>query len=250
MKNTVLIILSSLLIASCVSKGEYKALESKMNNLNDELDSLTVITEEGERTAAMIGEMSVIMDSIEARRKWIRVDLETGIPTDDMKSRLEGIQEYVSKAEYMIGELEKTRSAYASITKKLKAELKEKTKEITALQDLVEKYQTENEQLITTISLKDAQIDEKQRELEVKNIELELIDAKVQELLVKSKLSEAEAYYARGEAYEEAANRTKFAPKKKKRTLQEALELYKKSLDLGYENAQAKITSLEEKVKG
>jgi len=47
---------------------------------------------------------------------------------------------------------------------------------------------------------------------------------------------------------EEAANRTKLAPRKKKETLREAVELYKKALSLGKSEAQDNITALEKKL--
>jgi hypothetical protein len=66
--------------------------------------------------------------------------------------------------------------------------------------------------------------------------------------MVQSKLSEADSYYARAEAVEEAANRTKLAPRKKKETLKEAIELYKKAQSLGNTKAQAKIDELTKRV--
>jgi hypothetical protein len=77
---------------------------------------------------------------------------------------------------------------------------------------------------------------------------LALIEAKIQELMIQSKMSEADAYYARAQAVEEAANRTKLAPRKKKETLKEAVELYKKALSMGKTEAQAKIDELEPKI--
>jgi hypothetical protein len=67
-------------------------------------------------------------------------------------------------------------------------------------------------------------------------------------LMISSKMSEADAYFARGQAVEEAANRTKLAPRKKKETYREAVELYKKALSLGKNEAQDKITELEKKL--
>jgi hypothetical protein len=61
-------------------------------------------------------------------------------------------------------------------------------------------------------------------------------------------VSEADSYFMRAQAVEEAANRTKLAPKKKKDTLKEAIELYKKALSLGKTEAQDKITELEKKI--
>ena len=67
--------------------------------------------------------------------------------------------------------------------------------------------------------------------------------------MIQSKMSEGDSYFARGAAVEEAANRTKLAPRKKKDTLKEALELYKKALSLGNDKAQAKVDELEKRVK-
>ena len=43
-------------------------------------------------------------------------------------------------------------------------------------------------------------------------------------------------------------HRTKLAPRKKKETLREAIELYKKALSLGKTEAQERITALESKI--
>ncbi|HYC87376.1 MAG TPA: hypothetical protein VEB86_19220, partial [Chryseosolibacter sp.] len=112
----------------------------------------------------------------------------------------------------------------------------------------VEKYRNENENLINTVGLQEAEIADKQAQIEAKQQELALIEARVQELMIQSKMSEADAYFTRAQAVEEAANRTRLAPKKKKETLKEAVELYKKALSLGKAEAQAKITELEKRL--
>ena len=99
------------------------------------------------------------------------------------------------------------------------------------------------------MSLQDAEIADKQTQIEAKTQELAFIEARVQELMIQSKVSEADAYYfTRAVAVEEAANRTKLAPRKKKETLKEAVELYKKALSLGKNEAQAKIDELEKRL--
>jgi hypothetical protein len=55
-------------------------------------------------------------------------------------------------------------------------------------------------------------------------------------------------YFAQAEALEKAANRTQFAPRKKKETRREALQLYRLSLSLGNLEAQKKIDDLEKKL--
>jgi hypothetical protein len=134
------------------------------------------------------------------------------------------------------------------LIKSLKAQLETKTQEIAALQEQVEKYRSENQNLITTVSMQEAELADKATQIETKSQELALIEARVQELMIQSKMSEADALYARGQAVEEAANRTKLAPRKKKDTYREAIELYKKALSLGKNEAQDKITELEKKL--
>ncbi len=74
------------------------------------------------------------------------------------------------------------------------------------------------------------------------------METRVQELMVQSKVDEAESYFARALLVEETAKRTKFAPRKKRASRQQALELYKMSLFLGKEEAQPKIAQLEDKL--
>ena len=131
---------------------------------------------------------------------------------------------------------------------KLKADLEERNKEIAQLNEHVDQLRNENQNLITTVGLQEAELTDKEAQILAKQQELALIEAKIQELMISSKVSEADGYYARAQAVEEAANRTKLAPKKKKETYTEAIELYKKALSLGKEEAQAKITELEKKI--
>jgi len=65
--------------------------------------------------------------------------------------------------------------------------------------------------------------------------------------MVQYKVDGAEAYFVHVQTVEEAARRTKFASRKKKRTQKETLELYKMALFLGKEDAQPKIAALEKK---
>ena len=59
---------------------------------------------------------------------------------------------------------------------------------------------------------------------------------------------QADMYFAQAQALETAAQRTKFAPRKKKETKREALELYKLAYSLGKAEAQNRIDELEKEV--
>jgi len=139
-------------------------------------------------------------------------------------------------------------NAYAATIKKLKADLETKNQEITQLQEQVASLGNENQNLITTNNLQQAEINDKAAQIETKKQELSLLEEKIQQVQIQSKVSEADSYFARAQAVEEAANRTKLAPKKKKETFKEAIELYKKSLSLGKTEAQAKIDALSKRI--
>ena len=224
--------------------------------LQSQVDSLKSELQTSQQLAQTLTDVGVLMDSIDASRQLLRVNMVEGTTYDDYSARMKDISNYVKSTQNKIDELEKSlkkskgnANAYAATIKKLKADLEERNKEITNLQAQVEQLSNENKNLITTTELQEAELNDKEAQIQAKQQELALIEARVQEIMIQSKMSEADSYYARGAAVEEAANRTKLAPRKKKDTLREALELYKKAQSLGNTNAQAKIDALEKKLK-
>jgi chromosome segregation ATPase len=223
--------------------------------LQSQVDSLKVELETSQAMAQTLTEVGAMMDSIDASRQLLRVNMVEGTTYSDYSSRMKDINGYVKETQKKIDDLEKTlktskatSNAFSKTIKKLKADLEAKTVEIASLQEQVDKYRNENQNLITTVGMQEAELSDKAVQIETKTQELALIEARVQELMIQSKMTEADAYYARGEAVEEAAARTKLAPRKKKETLREAVELYKKALSLGKTEAQDKITALEKKL--
>ena len=235
------------LIAGCDTKEKER--------LQSQVDSMRVELEVSQKMAQTLTEVGTLMDSIDASRQLLRVNMVEGTSYDDYTTRMKDLNSYVKDTQNKIDDLEKslkssksTSNAYAKTIKKLKADLESKTQEIAQLQETVEKYRNENQNLISTVGMQEAELADKNTQIETKNQELALIEARIQELMVQSKMSEADAYFARGQAVEEAANRTKLAPKKKKETYKEAIELYKKAQSLGNTQAEAKITELSKKI--
>jgi DNA repair exonuclease SbcCD ATPase subunit len=223
--------------------------------LQSKVDSLSLELETSQKMAETLTEVGAMMDSIDASRQLLRVNMVEGTTFDDYKNRMKDINGYVKETQSKIDDLEKSlktsnanSSSFSKTIKKLRADLESKTQEIAALQEQVDKYRNENQNLITTVGMQEAELTDKETLIESKTQELALIEARVQEIMIQSKMSEADAYYARAQAVEEAANRTKLAPRKKKETLREAVELYKKALSLGKNEAQDNITSLEKKL--
>jgi chromosome segregation ATPase len=234
------------LLAGC--GGETEKLKSQLDSLQNELQV-------SQQMAQTLQEVGTLMDSIDANRQLLRVNVIEGTTYSDYTSRMKDLNNYVKETQSKIGDLEKSlkkskanNNAYLSTIKKLKADLEKSNGEIVALRQRVEELGNLNENMKVTIDMQEAELNDKQSQIEEKTQELALIEARIQELMIQSKMSEADSYFARGEAVEEAANRTKLAPRKKKETYKEALELYKKALSLGSDKAQEKITLLEKKV--
>lgn len=223
--------------------------------LQSRVDSLQVELESSQKIAQTLQEVGILLDSIDASRQVLKVNIVEGTTFDDYTSRMKDLNSYVVETEKKIDALEEDLKKETSGSAALKAtigrlrkDLKSKTEEIAVLQEQVEKFRGENENLVQTVGLQEAMLEDKESELFTKQQELALIEARIQELMIQSKMTEADAYFARAAAVEEAANRTKLAPRKKKETLAEAVELYKKALSLGKEEAQAKIEELEGRI--
>jgi hypothetical protein len=131
----------------------------------------------------------------------------------------------------------------------LKDELHIRASEIETLESQVINFKKEKKGLVHTVKLQETELVEMRSQLTTKQQELSFIEAKVDEMVDNFKVTEAEAYYARAQAVEEAAKRTKLAPQKRKETYKEALELYNKAFSLGKTEAQEKITELQKKLR-
>jgi chromosome segregation ATPase len=230
--------------------------KEEKNKMQQQLDSLKSELETSQQLAKTLTEVGTLMDSIDANRQVLRMNMMEGTTFDNYTNRMEDLNKYVKDTEKKINDLEKSlkkskasNNYFSVLVNNLKAEIEKKNQEITMLEEMVGKYQNENENLVKVNEMQEAEIVDQEAQLSAKQQELALIEARIQELMIQSKVSDAEQFYARGAAVEEAANRIKLAPKKKKETLREALEFYKKSLSLGHEPAKAKVDQLEKLLK-
>lgn len=244
-----------LLFCLCLAAPLISCDNSEKETLKRQVDSLNIELQRSHQMSQTLTEVGTLMDSIDASRQLLRVNMVEGTTYDDYATRMKDINAYIKESTTKIDALEKSlksskanANAFSKTIKQLRAQLEAKGQEIALLQEQVEKYRNENQNLVTTVGLQEAEIADKQSMIESKNQELSLIEARVQELMLQSKVSEADAYYTRAAAVEEAANRTRLAPRKKKETLKEAVELYKKALSLGKNEAQAKIDELEKRL--
>jgi len=233
-----------ILLGSC-DKKEKEQLRAQVDSLKTELQT-------SQQTAQQLSEIGTLIDSIDASRQLLRTDVVEGTSYTDYKSRLQSINKHIKETQAKIATLEKSvksaKGSYAATIKRLKADLEMSTQQIAALQTEVEKMRGENTALARTVSEKDSLLTTKLETIKMKEQDVANLEARVEEVNAASKASQADLYYAQAQALETAANRTKFAPKKKKETQREALELYKLSLSLGKTEAQSKIDELEKRL--
>ena len=226
---------------SCNNKQKEVALQSEIDSLRTEL-------QESQQTADALQEVGAMIDSIDASRQLLRTDMVEGASYQDYKNRLASIQEYVRESQEKIAELEKTAQrsrGYAGTIRRLKGDLEQTTKMLTSLEDEVKSIRVENRNLNRTLTARDSVLTINEQALQEREESISSLETEMQELNVESKNFQAESYFKQAQALEEAADRTQFAPRKKKRTQQEALELYRKALELGKDEAQAKVQELE-----
>jgi chromosome segregation ATPase len=235
-------------LASCNQK-ENEILRAENDSLRGELVSRNDMV-------AVMKDVKFLIDSIDLSRKALRADLGEGMTYDNFSNRLRDINSYVkttqdrlTKVEKQLGKANNNANAYMMMVDALKSELSIRIQEVASLETAVSEFKKENEGLMNQVKLQQTEMAEMQSKIEEKQQELAILDAKVKEMVGTFKMTEADAYFARAQAVEEAANRTKLAPRKKKETYREALELYKKALSLGKKEAQERITKLEAKVK-
>ncbi len=244
LKNIMLGLSAAALLASCNVK-ENKELKAKVDSLNVELQA-------SEKTAQMLQEVGVMLDSIETNRLMLRSGVVEGTQYTDYSGRLNNLNAYIKETQSKLTELEESlkkskasSSTYMSMVAKLKSDLETSTQQIAALQQEVETVRGENQSLARNVSQRDSLITVNTETIKVREQDIANLEGKVEEINKNSINTQADLYFAQGQALELAAHRTQFAPRKKKETKREALELYKRAYSLGKEDAKPRIDELE-----
>jgi chromosome segregation ATPase len=223
--------------------------------LHDQVDSLKAELAGQQQMATALEEVAILMDSIDTNRDVLRTSMLEGTTYDAYVARMRDINDYVKSTHAKIEALEKSLQAskgstnrYARTIEKLRNDLKEKSDQLIALGDEIEKYRNENSNLIQTVTLQNAEIADNLVAIQEKKLETDSLQTNIGKMLTQSKVDEAESYYLRAQAMEVAANRTHFAPKKKRATQREALELYRLAAFYGKSEAGPKVKELEKEV--
>ena len=228
----------------------------ELSRLQNENDSLRNELASRHNVLASLKDVRGLLDSIDANRKSLRSNLSEGTSFEEFSTRLKDINEFVKMSEEKITMIQHAlknskheAAAYLMLVDALKSEVQLRVDEIVKLEEEVTKYKDENHGLMQAIKLKEDEVRNINIKISEKQQELLLLEARIEAMVNTFKVTEADAYYARARAVEEAAKRTILAPHKKKETYKEALELYKRSLSLGKQEAKVDIANLEKKLK-
>jgi DNA-directed RNA polymerase beta subunit len=231
------------LLASCDSKEKAK-LQYKVDSLNTELQA-------SQAEASQLKEVNTLIDSIDASRRVLRANVVEGTSYANYSERLNDINQYIKDSQAKIAELEKkskNAAGMSSSIKRLKADLELRQSEIAALQLEVSKMRSENELMVKAINSKDSTLLAREEVIRVREADISSLETLMKDTNEQNKITTANLYFEQAKAMEKVADRTNFAPRKKKEALREALELYKISLSLGKQEAQQKITALEKQL--
>jgi len=219
--------------------------------LQAQVDSLRTELQVSQQTNKEYEEVGALIDTIDASRQLLRADVVEGTSYKDYKNRLTSINTHIKETQAKIAELEKAvkkNNASLGTIKRLKADLELRQQQIAALETEVERMRTENATLSRTVTQRDSVLALNSETIKLREQDVATLETKVEEINTTARNTQADLYFQQAQALETAANRTKFAPKKKKETQREALELYKLSHSLGKQEAQAKIEELEKEV--
>ncbi|GHN03102.1 hypothetical protein WSM22_45910 [Cytophagales bacterium WSM2-2] len=216
------------------------------------VDSLRIALDESKKTELAMNEVGIALDSIDLDRHALHLGIVEGISYANYINRLKDINTHIKKSQAKILSLENSlkdsKTASAATIHRLKAELDTKSKEIVALQLEVINLRDQNGSLNASLSQKDSTISSQKEMIKLKSGSVAALEGLVKDINDQNRIKVANLYFAQAEALETAANRTRFAPRKKKATRYEALELYRISYSLGNDDAQAKIEALEKKL--
>jgi hypothetical protein len=240
-------IAAAAMLSSCHME-ENKQLRTTVDSLQSELQTSLEL-------AQTLNDVGVLIDSIDLSRNSLSLHMVEGTSYANYTDRLNNINDYVKQTFDKLATMEATikkskadNRYYANTIKKLKQDLELSSAQLVALQEEVEKVRSENSELVLVVKQKDEALFEKTEMIKLNQQSIVSLQQKVEGLILEASNTQAESYFKQAQALETAAKRTKLAPRKKKATQQEALELYKLAATLGYSEAEQRIAALTKSI--
>lgn len=246
MKRQILILF--LFSVGCTSKEQLTKLQTENDSLRKELST-------SQEMLYTFKEVGSLIDSIDQSRNALRVNIIEGTPYFSYTERLNEINSYIKSSERKILNLESTlkeysnqSDAYEMLVAALKDELTIAIEDMRRMEDRVSSAVKGNKDVNQIVKVQRGNLEDFQLQLDAKYEEVKLFEVRIQELTSKLQITEADAMFAQAQALELAAKRTRLAPRKKKETYNQALDLYRKAQQAGHPDALAKINDLKKRV--
>lgn len=216
------------------------------------VDSLRIELLASQRVEESMNEVGMLIDSIDASRRSLHITMIEGSSYANYVARLKDINTYVKQTEAKLTALEKSSKNSSNTSRRAirgyKADLAKQSAEIVDLQYKLAQEHDQSMKLWVKLNEKDSILSMRDQVIKMNESDIASLEKLFNDTQVENKTAVSNLYFAQAEALEIAANRTQFAPRKKKETRLEALELYKLSLSLGNLEAQKKIDALEKKM--
>ncbi|MEO9870591.1 hypothetical protein [Ekhidna sp.] len=229
--------------------GCYSETRNENTALHLKVDSLEAALESKEYTIQLFEVVGQYLDSIDLRRRSVILDLKKGVDDKDYIQKVKNLNQYFQKTEWAIRELEKISGTYSIQIDRLKTTVDQKNDEINRLQISVNEYRNLEDSLKGRLEITESQLEKTQKSLNFSRMDVALAQMEIIGLMEVVRLSEAEIYFAEGEGLEELANKIRLAPKRKKKSLEEALNAFTTSFEMGYFPAKLRMERLQEELK-
>ena len=244
MKKISLILISAVVLFGCGNDERV--------HLKQQVDSLQQVVDQNLEANATLDEVGVLLDSIDASRRDMSMHIIEGMTYANYIARLKKINSDIKESQAKIVNLEtnlkKSKNVSAGTIKRLKADLEARSREIVDMQMEVAMLRDDNGSQFKSLMKKDSIISGQDEVIRVKTESVSALESLAQDVDEQNRIKVANLYFGQAQALETAANRTQFAPRKKKEARREALELYRLSRSMGNAAAQERIDKLEKEL--
>lgn len=244
MKQIYLVLLAATVLLGCGN--------SETARLNFQIDSLNTVIIKNTAAEATLDEVGILLDSIDVSREELAIDIVEGMTFANYIGRLKRINSHIKDSKLKIESLEsalkESKGVSARTTKRLKKDIEATSREMVELQIQVAELRQNNDSQFMRLMKKDSIISSKDEIIRLKSESVATLQNVAADIDEQNRIKVADLYFEQAQTLETVADRTQFAPRKKKEARREALELYRMSLSMGNTRAQERIDNLEKQL--
>lgn len=232
-----------LISAFCLSCDSQKIaqLQSENESLRKELAARESMLQDINRQIERLEALQVAVSQAPKKDPELSSAMRLKNSIDMMTDQIMAFVKKMEKLEEHLADSENEAFAYLMMVDALKGEVGIRDGEILQMTDSVAYYESRTLDVEASLQVKEQAIDELYRQIHEKQQKLVALEQRVDHFV---RLSEADQYFLKAKVLEESARKVRLAPQRRKETFLEALELYKKSLALGKQEAAQRIENI------